>query len=96
MTTLGIQVDRGDRRRDGIGRECHTAVEAVGDMTQGEAVTRKVDDRRVMSFRLDPVRKLLGAMAVDDGKAIRAARRIIDRGIVVDPETLRDLGLISS
>lgn len=68
-------------------------VEAVGDMTQGEAVTREVDGRPVMSFRLDPARKLLGAVAVDGGKAIRAARRIIDRGIVVDPEKLKDPGV---
>lgn len=68
-------------------------VEAVGDMTQGEHVTREVDGRPVMSFRLDRDSRLTGAVALDDGKAIRAARRIIDRGIVVDPEKLKDPGV---
>lgn len=66
-------------------------VEAVGDMTLGIAVTRRFDDGRPhTSFRLDADHKMLGAAAVDDSKAIRAARRIIDRGIVVDPAKLKD------
>lgn len=65
-------------------------VEAVGDMTAGEPVLREVDGRPVMAFRLGADGRMLGAAAIDGGVSVRAARRIIDRGIVVDPAQLAD------
>lgn len=65
-------------------------VEAVGDMVNGTPVERVVDGVVVASFRIEADGRLIGACTIDGGNAIRAARRIIDRGIVVDPLKLAD------
>ncbi|GAA3705384.1 FAD-dependent oxidoreductase [Zhihengliuella alba] len=44
----------------------------------------------VAAFRLGADGTMIGAAAIDGGALIRAARRIIDRGIVVDPVQLAD------
>lgn len=66
-------------------------VEAVGDMTApGVTVVRGAwDSSSLVVFRVDGER-LRGAVAVDGGIAIRAARRIIDRRLPVDPAALAD------
>ncbi len=65
-------------------------VEAVGSLASGHAVTREREGRLVADFRLDDDHRLLGAAAIDGGHTIRAARRMIDRGIAVDPDLLAD------
>ena len=65
-------------------------VEAVGDMVNGTPIVRVVDGVPVASFRIEADGRLIGACTIDGGTAIRAARRIIDRGIVVDPLKLAD------
>lgn len=67
-------------------------VEAVGSMTdEGETVLRPgADGEPQVAFRVRPDNTLAGCAAIDNGMAVRAARRIIDRRIVVDPAQLRD------
>lgn len=66
-------------------------VEGVGSMVgAGTTVVREKDGRPSVVFHLDPDGYLAGCAAVDGGLAVRAARRIIDRRIRVDPERLAD------
>lgn len=66
-------------------------VEGVGEMNApGRTVLRLVDGEPAAAFRLDAEGYLLGAAAIDGGLTIRAARRIIDKRIMVDPEALAD------
>lgn len=66
-------------------------VEGVGSMAgEGQLVIRERDGVPVASFRLDAGGYLLGCAAVDGGLLVRAARRIIDRRILVDPAKLAD------
>lgn len=66
-------------------------VEGVGSMVgEGTVVVREKDGEPSVVFRLDPDGFLAGCAAVDGGFAVRAARRIIDRRIVVDPAALAD------
>jgi len=65
-------------------------VEAVGDMVNGTPIERVVDGTTIASFRIEADGRLIGACTIDGGTAVRAARRIIDRGIVVDPNKLAD------
>ena len=68
-------------------------VEGVGSMLPvpgGRIVDRAVRGTVVAGFALDADGRMTGAAAVDDPTAVKAARRIIDRGIVVDPARLAD------
>lgn len=66
-------------------------VEGVGSMVgDGTVIVREKDGEPSVVFRLDPDGFLAGCAAVDGGIAVRAARRIIDRRIVVDPAALAD------
>ncbi len=66
-------------------------VEGVGDMNaEGTTVLRMNQGQPVAAFNLAADGRMLGAAAIDGGLMIRAARRIIDRGIVVAPEALAD------
>ncbi|APF41140.1 NAD(P)/FAD-dependent oxidoreductase [Neomicrococcus aestuarii] len=67
-------------------------VEGVGAMwtEHGETVIREVDGVPVAAFRLNENGELVGCAAIDDALAVRAARRIIDRKITVDPAQLAD------
>jgi NAD(P)H-nitrite reductase large subunit len=69
-------------------------VEVVGEMRAADAthtvvVRGRIGEERfaVFTLRGDIV---IGAVAVDDSVAVRAARRLIDRGIPVDPAALAD------
>lgn len=64
--------------------------EAVGGLAGGQLITREVDGVPVASFNLDINGRMVGAAAIDGGNTVRAARRIIDKGIIVDPEKLAD------
>jgi 3-phenylpropionate/trans-cinnamate dioxygenase ferredoxin reductase subunit len=70
-------------------------VEAVGTLDERRApgsrtVIRAVDGVPQAAFLLSPEGRLLGCAAVDLPLMIRAARRIIDRGLVPDPGALAD------
>lgn len=66
-------------------------VEGVGSLVgDGTHVHRERDGEVIASFLLDADGRMLGAAAVDDSMTVRAARRIIDRGITVDPDLLKD------
>lgn len=67
-------------------------VEGVGSMTDlGTSVVRPdAEGRPAVVFRVADDGTLRGAASIDDSMAVRAARRIIDRGIVVDPAQLAD------
>ncbi|MHA2787673.1 NAD(P)/FAD-dependent oxidoreductase [Corynebacterium sp. S7] len=67
-------------------------VEGTGSMVaEGTTIIRPdTDGAADVAFRVTPDGKLAGAAAYDDSKAIRAARRIIDRNISVDPAQLAD------
>lgn len=66
-------------------------VEGVGDMNaEGRTVLRLVDGAPAAAFRLGAGGNMLGAAAIDGGLTVKAARRIIDRGIIVDQEALAD------
>ncbi|MEL4358964.1 MULTISPECIES: NAD(P)/FAD-dependent oxidoreductase [unclassified Luteococcus] len=67
--------------------------EAVGGLAGGQLITREVDGVPVASFNLDIEGRMVGAAAIDGGNTVRAARRIIDRGIIVDPEKLADASI---
>ena len=56
----------------------------------GRHVHREVRGRTVASFALAADGTMRGAASVDDPMAVKAARRIIDRAIRVDPEALAD------
>ncbi|MGO1183399.1 MAG: NAD(P)/FAD-dependent oxidoreductase [Micrococcaceae bacterium] len=45
---------------------------------------------KLATFVLDAAGRMLGAASIDDPLAVRAARRIIQRGLVVDPDRLAD------
>jgi 3-phenylpropionate/trans-cinnamate dioxygenase ferredoxin reductase subunit len=66
-------------------------VEGVGSMVgEGSVVVRERDGVPLASFRLDPDGYMGGCAAIDGGLTVRAARRIIDRRILVDPAQLAD------
>lgn len=68
-------------------------VEGVGSLVPppgGRLVDRVVRGVPVASFALDADGRMTGAASVDDPMAVKAARRIVDRGIVVDQERLAD------
>ncbi|MEL4503348.1 FAD-dependent oxidoreductase [Luteococcus sp. H138] len=65
-------------------------VEAVGDLVNGTPVTRVVDGLPVTTFQLDERGRMIGAAGINVPKVIRAARRIIDRGLIVPREVLED------
>ncbi len=66
-------------------------VEGVGSMLgDGVTVVREKDGVPVASFRLTADGTMAGCAAVDGGLTVRAARRIIDRGIRIDPALLAD------
>lgn len=67
-------------------------VEGVGSMTDdGETVIRPdAEGRPAVAFRVTADGHLAGAASFNDSMAVRAARRIIDRGIAVDPTQLAD------
>ncbi len=66
-------------------------VEATGSMSlPGSTVLREVDGTPRLAFRLGADGRLVGCAAIDGGKALRAARRLIARGAVVGAEELRD------
>lgn len=70
-------------------------VEAAGTMDARRAagartVLREVDGLPVAAFLLAEDGHLLGCAAVDQPLVVRAARRIIDRGLVPDPQRLAD------
>ncbi len=66
-------------------------VEGVGSMTgPGTTVIREIDGVPAIAFRLDPDGYLAGCAAIDGGLAVRAARRMIDRRVHVDPAQLAD------
>ena len=57
---------------------------------EGRTVLRLVDGAPAAAFRLGAGGNMLGAAAIDGGLTVKAARRIIDRGIIVDQEALAD------
>ncbi|MDC5698701.1 FAD-dependent oxidoreductase [Intrasporangium calvum] len=65
-------------------------VEVVGELAAGEVVVR--GELGTPPFSAFAVRDgvVVGAVAVEDSKAVRAARRLIDRGLPVDPGALVD------
>jgi 3-phenylpropionate/trans-cinnamate dioxygenase ferredoxin reductase subunit len=70
-------------------------VEAVGTLDErqapgGRTVLRTIDGVPQAAFLLAADGRLLGAAVVDLPLMVRAARRIIDRGLVPDPEALAD------
>lgn len=70
-------------------------VEGVGSMTvPGTTVTRVINDelggKPAIAFRLDEDNNLVGAAAINGGMAVKAARRMIDKGKQVDPAQLAD------
>ncbi|GAB2489820.1 FAD-dependent oxidoreductase [Luteococcus sediminum] len=67
--------------------------EAVGNLAGGQLVSRVLDGVVQASFNLDITGRMVGAACIDGGQTVRAARRIIDRGIVVDAEQLADPSL---
>ncbi|WP_411732573.1 NAD(P)/FAD-dependent oxidoreductase [Paeniglutamicibacter sp.] len=71
-----------------------THVEGVGDMNaEGTTILRMNDGEPVAAFRIAADGRMLGAAAIDGGLTIRAARRIIDKGIIVQPVSLADPGV---
>lgn len=66
-------------------------VEVTGEMMgPGRDVLRRVEGSLQMAFRLTPDGHLAGCAAIDHSLGVRAARRIIDRRLVVDPAQLAD------
>lgn len=64
-------------------------VEGIGLMSEpGTTVIREVEGRPQLAFRVADDGRVIGAVAIDGGMAVRAARRIIDRGKIVDPADL--------
>jgi 3-phenylpropionate/trans-cinnamate dioxygenase ferredoxin reductase subunit len=68
-----------------------THVEGVGDMNaEGTTILRMLNGEPVAAFRVASDGYMLGAAAIDGGLTIKAARRIIDKGIVVAAAALAD------
>ena len=66
-------------------------VEGVGSMLgEGVVIVREKAGVPMASFRLDPKGFMAGCAAIDGGLTVRAARRIIDRRIRVDLNSLAD------
>ncbi|MFJ8812976.1 NAD(P)/FAD-dependent oxidoreductase [Amycolatopsis thermoflava] len=66
-------------------------VEAVGSMAApGSTVQREVDGTQHAAFRLDTYGTLVGCAAINGGKTLRAAKRLIARRARVDPALLAD------
>ena len=65
-------------------------VEVVGDLGAGQVVVRGTLGAPPFSAFAIHGGVVVGAVAVDDSKAVRAARRLIDRAIRVDPDALAD------
>lgn len=66
-------------------------VEGVGSMAgEGRLVIREKEGLPAAAFRLDTEGRMQGCAAIDGGFTVRAARRIIDRRIPVDPAQLAD------
>lgn len=69
-------------------------VEGVGSMTaEGTTVIRpdpQDEGQPAVAFRVTPDNKLVGSASFNDSMAVRAARRIIDRNLDVDPDKLAD------
>ena len=60
----------------------------------GETIIREdAEGRPSVALRINEDGDLVGAAAIDDSMAVRAARRIIDRGIKVDREKLADTSI---
>lgn len=71
--------------RHGIHMEC------VGSMTgDGTYIYREVDGQVQTAFLMNTDGTMRGCAAIDGGLTVRAARRIIDQGIVVDQNLLAD------
>ena len=68
-------------------------VEATGSMLGGREVVRERDGRPWLAFAVGDDQRLLGAAGIEPGQAIRAARRMIEHGTVIDPEQLADPGV---
>ncbi|WAP51711.1 FAD-dependent oxidoreductase [Arthrobacter sp. ATA002] len=66
-------------------------VEGAGSMAgAGLMVIREKDGLPAAAFLLDEYGRMAGCAAIDGGFTVRAARRIIDRRIPVDPTLLAD------
>lgn len=67
-------------------------LEGIGSMTaEGTTVIRPdAEGEPAVAFRVTPEGKLAGAASYNDSMAVRAARRIIDRELDVDPAKLAD------
>lgn len=66
-------------------------VEGVGSLNgDGTEIHREQDGVTVASFLLNADGTMKGCAAIDGGLTVRAARRIIDRGIIVDQDKLAD------
>lgn len=66
-------------------------VEGVGTLSgDGTRVHRETDGVPTTTFLLNADGTLAGCAAIDSGLTVRAARRIIDRGIIVEPGKLAD------
>ena len=65
-------------------------VEVVGDLAAGQVVMRGTLGAPPFSAFAIRDGVVVGALAVDDSKAVRAARRLIDRAVPVDPEAVAD------
>ncbi|MBV6763100.1 oxidoreductase C-terminal domain-containing protein, partial [Rhodococcus opacus] len=69
----------------------HRHVEGVGHMSDAEHVVIRGDfDAPAFSAFGLRAGLVVGAVAVDDSNAVRAARRMIDRAVIVDPQRLAD------
>ncbi|WP_432975955.1 NAD(P)/FAD-dependent oxidoreductase [Dactylosporangium sp. CA-233914] len=71
-------------------------VEGVGQLTGPDAGIRHIVRGKIgpAPFAVFAVRddRIVGAVAIDDSQALRAARRLIDRAVAVDPARLADTG----
>ena len=69
-----------------------THVEGIGSMTApGTTVIRPdAEGKPSVAFRMHHDGRMAGCASVNDGMAVRAARRIIDRGLTPDQEALAD------
>lgn len=71
--------------RHGIHLEC------VGSMTApGRYIYRESDGNVQAAFMMNEDGTMRGCATIDGGLTVRAARRIIDKGLVVDPNQLSD------
>lgn len=65
-------------------------LEAVGSMTAPGSTVLREDGAQRVAFRIDKESRLVGCAAIDGGKALRVARRLIGRRAQVSPDELRD------